>query len=223
MSGFLAQLRTLTVGSAHDLLDKAIDLNSPSMVRQRVRDIEDALGKLNSEAAIAEGQLRTLNREQSELTQKIETDKAMVAKLLESTDPKAAGLARAKAGLIVVEQKQLTQKLADIQTQQSESDKLQGAVANLQAQHDQMASRVRQLENLDRDSKAKEQAAKALTSAAEIMGSINASSIDNVESRVRQRNDVAGAKFDQAMGSMPAEDNSDDVNALLASLTPVAK
>jgi hypothetical protein len=41
---------------------------------------------------------------------------------------------------------------------------------------------------------------------------------------MRRRNDVASAKFDQSMASVPQDDsNSEDVDALLASLKGGAK
>lgn len=223
MAGFLSQLRSLTLGTAHDLLNKTIDLNSPTVVRQNLRDIEDALGKLNSDAAVSEGQLRTLKRELGDLSQKVITDKATLAKLLESKDPTAVTLARTKAALVIEEQRQVGAKTADIDVQESAAAKMQNAVTQLQGRHDMLASRVRELENLDRDSKSREAAARALNSAAALMNTGTSSSIDNIETRMRERNDIAAAKFDQAIGSMPAEDHSEEIDALLASLAPVAK
>ena len=71
MSGFLQKLRIVTLGAAHDLLDREIDMNSPSALRQYVRDLEDAIGKMNSELAVQEGGVRTLNREYGDLGHKI--------------------------------------------------------------------------------------------------------------------------------------------------------
>jgi phage shock protein A len=215
MSGFFQKLRAVTLGAAHDLLDKEINMNSPSLLRQYVRDLEDAIGKMNSEAAVQFGGVRTLTREYGDLGAKIAADKEAVKKIL-ATNPE---LAKSKAALIVQNQKHFEQMGVDIVAQQKVADELALAVSNLQTKHDLMVSRVRELERIDRDSKAKESAASALSAAGSLVGSVGSESVDDLESRMRRRNDVANAKFDQSIASVPADDsNSDEVDALLASL-----
>ncbi len=216
MSGFIQKLRAVILGSAHDLLDKAVDMNSPSTLRVYVRDLEDAIGKMNAEAAIQNGQVRTANREMGDLQIRITTDTEAVKKILD-TNP---ALARSKGTLIIQNQKHLDQMKIDIQAQIKIADDLTLAVSNLQNKHDLMVSRVRELERIDRDSKAKESAASALNHAGSLAGSVGSESIDDLEDRMRRRNDVASAKFDQSMATaIPADDsNSEDVDALLASL-----
>lgn len=215
MSGFLQKLRAVTLGAAHDLLDKEVDMNSPSMIRQLVRDLEAAIGKMNTEAAIQIGQVRTLNREHGDLVAKINADTEEVKKLL-TTKP---DLARAHAALIVANKQHLAQMETDILNQQKIADDITLAVSKLTAKHDVMVSRVRELERIDRDSKAKESAASALNSAGSLVGSVSSQSIDDVEDRMRRRNDIASAKFDQSMAAMPEDNtNSEQVDDLLASL-----
>jgi uncharacterized iron-regulated protein len=82
-----------------------------------------------------------------------------------------------------------------------------------------MVSRVRELERIDRDSKAKESATEALNAAGSLTGSVDAQSVDDLEERMRRRNDVASAKFEQSMAAVPEDNtNSEAVDALLASL-----
>lgn len=217
MSGFLQKLRIVTLGAAHDLLDKAVDMNSPSALRQYVRDLEDAIGKMNSELAVQEGGVRTLTREYGDLGHKIVGDKNDVKALV------AAGkndVARGRAAIIVEEQKHFDQMGIDITSQQNVIDQLQTSSQNLQAKHDLMVQRVRELERLDRDSKTKEQAASAVTAANSILGADGSESIDNLEEHMRERNDVASAKFDRAMASTPQPTGADspEVDELLASL-----
>lgn len=217
MSGFLQKLRIVTLGAAHDLLDREIDMNSPSALRQYVRDLEDAIGKMNSELAVQEGGVRTLNREYGDLGHKIVGDKSDVKALV------AAGkndVARGRAAIIVEEQKHFDQMGIDITNQQDVVDKLQTASQNLQAKHDLMVQRVRELERLDRDSKTKEMAATAVTEANDILGADGSESIDNLEEHMHERNDIASAKFDRAMASTPQPTGADspEVDELLASL-----
>jgi len=214
------KLRIVTLGNLHDLLDKTIDLNSPSALRQYVRDLEEATNKLNTEAAVQTGQLRTMTREHDDLVSKIEQQKAVVAQLLKSTEPNAAELARGKAQLILTEQKQVDSLSQNLVTQKKTADDLAGAVIRLQNKHNEMVARVRELERIDRDSKAKEQAAHAIQNAGSILGTADTNSVDDLQERMLRRNDVANASFDQAMSSVQAEPetNSGDVDALLASL-----
>jgi phage shock protein A len=215
-----AKARLVVLGSANDLLDKVIDLNSPSAVRQQVRDLEDAINKLATDVAVQDGALRTMTREKVELSSKIDTQKATVAQLLKSTDSNAAALARDKAQLILTEQSQLTSLTDQITTQTTTVATMKTTVQRLQAKHDQLVVRVHELERLDRDSKSKEQAASAIKSAGAMLGSVDTGSIDNLTARMQARNDVASAKFDSAVGTLTPEPetNSADVDALLASL-----
>src|SRR5258708_40052018 len=99
MSGFIAKLRVVTLGTVHDLLDKAIDLNSPSVIRQYTRDLEDALDRMKQEAVNQAGTVRTLQREKVELGDRIKTTEATIQRLVQQghedlARPKAADLVR---------------------------------------------------------------------------------------------------------------------------------
>lgn len=208
------KLRTLTLGTAHDLLDKAIDLNSPTMIRQYVRDLEDAIGKLQSETAIQQGQLTTMKREKTQLETKINTDTETVKKYL-VTD-KESLKARSLAAVIVTEKKQL--ETINLDTQAKVVEELTNTVTALQGKHDLMVARVRELERLDRDTKTKESAAKAITNAGSILNTVGSKSVDDLQDRMQRRNDVANAKFDSSMGTIQDDGNKEEVDALLASL-----
>ncbi len=224
MGGIFSKIRAVTLGGVNDILDKAIDLNSPSMVRQYVRDLEDAIDKLQSENGVQAGQLRTLQRERSEVSIQIDNDKATIQKLQEKN---AVDLARKKAATVIQNQKRISDIDKNIETQQKSVDSLKQTIEALNAKHNQMVSRVHDLERLDRDSKAKEQAAAAINSASKIVGSIDSVSVDDVVGKMNRRHDIAEAKFDQAMGNLHIDEESDadkdDVDALLAELSPAAK
>lgn len=219
--GFLNKVRAVTLGAAHDLLDKTIDMNSPSVLRQYVRDLEAAIDKMKSESAVQDGQLRTMQREQSDLQAKVETDKATITKLLASADANAKAIAQSKAAIVLRDQQHLSEIAGNILSQQNIATSMKQAVTSLETKHETMVSRVRELERLDRDTKAKESAASAISNAGKIAGDIDNPSIDDLQDRMHRRNDVASAKFDQAMGGIETEtpDNA-DVEALLASLRP---
>src|SRR6266481_1935672 len=138
MSGFLAKLRVVTLGSVHDLLDRAIDLNSPSVIRQYTRDLER---------------------------------------------PKAADLVRMRAKFAGADE--------NIEHAKKASVDIDVAVSNLEGKHAAMVDRVRQLEQLDRDTKAKNSAASALAAAGRLIQGGADISVDDVQQRMARNNDVA--------------------------------
>src|SRR4029077_6302633 len=219
MTSFLNKLRVVTLGSGHYLLDRAVDLNSQSALRQYTRDLEDALDRMHAEAATQAGQVRTLGREKGDLEHKIEAATNSAAALLQTNQVAA----RVKATEAVRYKSQLESNTKALEVQRSTSQSLDAAVAQLEAKHSDMVARVRELERLDRDSKAKEQAANALQNAGTlIQGGVDVS-VDDIESKMRARNDVASEKFDRAMGAVKVEEDpetSSKVDDLLTSLQP---
>jgi phage shock protein A len=218
MGQLFQKFRTLALGTAHDLLDKAIDMNSPTMLRQYVRDLEKAELDLKSEAAVAAGALRTLTREKGDIEHRI-ADETTAAK-----NAQAAGNtvgARAHGLAVVTLQKDLAAKQQELADQTTTSQSLDAAVTKIDAKHTEMVSAVRRLESLDRTTKAKEKGATALASAASLTSSGSGISIDNIEAKMRQRGDVADEKFDRAMNDPAFAENatqSADVDAFLATL-----
>jgi phage shock protein A len=196
---FTQKLRLVVLGNINDLLDKTIDLNSPAALRQYVRDLEDATARMRNEAATQDGQLRILKREESDLQSDITTAKAVTQKILAGNDANKKTIAASKASEIVNMQARLIEKQNAINTQQTTSAKLDAAVASLDSKHTQILSRVRELERMDRDSKAKEAAATAVQAANKLVSGGADISVDDVQQRMRDRNDIASAKFDRAM------------------------
>jgi len=223
VSTFIQKLRTVTLGTVHDLLDKAIDLNSPSALRQYVRDLEDALDRLKNEAAIQAGQIRTLTREQGDLQTRINIGKVAAAKYLATN---RSDLARLKASEVLRAQQDLDRNIAQLETQKQTSAGLDAAVAKLEARHEEMVANVRRLESLDRESKAKEQAAASLTTAGKLVSGGVDINVDDLQSRMQARNDVATEKFNRAMGDVHVDSDPEheaQVDDFLATLAPATK
>jgi phage shock protein A len=224
---FGQKLRLVVLGNINDLLDKTIDLNSPAALRQYVRDLEDATARMRDEATKQDGQLRILRREASDLQSVIETAKAITQKILAGNDANKTAIATAKASEIVGMQTRLAEKQDAIKTQEATSAKLDAAVASLDHKHSEILSRVRELERMDRDSKAKEAAATAVQAANKLVSGGADISVDDVQQRMRDRNDQASAKFDRAMndgvgGTFPQPDPTlkAAVDDLLKELSP---
>lgn len=223
MATFLQKLRTVTLGTAHDLLDHAIDMNSPSALRQSIRDFEEAQAKLETETAVQEGQVRTITREIGDLEHNISSESKAITTVLAGTAASKEKDARAKGQQVVLWQKQLAEKQANLQTQQDVAGKLNVAVNSLSTRHGELVARLRQLESLSRETKAKEQAAGALTAAGSLMASGADIGVDDIEARLRQRHDVADAKLDRALGSVHVDEDPEtasSVDDLLNKLRP---
>lgn len=211
MASFLSKLRVVTLGTAHDLLDKAIDLNSPSAIRQYTRDLEDALDRLKSEAAIQAGTVRTLEREKVELSERIKTTEATIKKLV---DTGHEDLARPKAADLVRMRKQFGEADGNINSARKSSHDIDVAVAKLEAKHTEMVDKVRELERLDRDTKARTSAAQTITAAGRLVKGGTDISVDDVESRMRANNDVAQERFNRAMGDATVLEDTETTAAV---------
>lgn len=201
-------------------------MNSTSALRQYIRDLEAALDKMKNEAATQAGGVRTLDREKGDLESKIATQRAAFAKILAKTDIPEEQRKQAAQPLgiqILALQKQLDAKAQSLAEQKNTSEQLDKAVVDLQRKHDECLARVRELERIDRDSKAKEQAAQTVEYAGRIVGSGADLSVDDIEGKMRARNDVANEKFARAMGSAHTEPDpgtSEDLDKLFAELSP---
>jgi phage shock protein A len=223
MTSFMQKLRVVMLGAAHDLLDKTIDLNSPSALRQYVRDLEDALSKMKSEAAIQAGAIRTLTREHDDFVTSIKAKKDSI-----QADINAGNQTRARqtATIVVTLQNQLERNEKDLASQKVASTSLDSAVELLELKHTDIVLRVRELERIDRTSKAKEQSAESLNAATKLSSMGSSISIDDIESKVRSRGDVADEQFSRAMlDTNITQDQSmtQAVDDLLSSMRPTSE
>jgi phage shock protein A len=215
-----SKIRLITLGNVHDLLDKVIDANSSSAIRQHVRDLETALSELQNTAAVAAGQVRTLNREKGDLEAKKQHVDGVIKQLLQSDNPSKETFAKQQAVQGQALKQQIDAMAQSLVEQTQTSKNLDEAVAALDRSHTQWVSRLRTLEVLDRGTKAKEQAADVLKSAGSTASAGVDLSADDIESRMRARGDVADEKFSRAMDSVSAADpaNSGEADDYLASI-----
>lgn len=220
MSSFIEKLRVVTLGNINDLLNKAIDLNSPSALRQYVRDLEDALDRMKTEAAVQAGQIRTMERQSQELQSKIELGKKTIVQLQQAQHQ---DLARIKATETVQYQKQYDDLQKQLVTQRQTSTSIDKAVMQLDQRHNTMVFKLQELSRLDMDTKAKEHAAAALSAAGRLANSGADVSVDDIQERMQARNDIATEKFNRSAGDMQYKEDPDTtaaVDELLGSLTP---
>lgn len=218
---FLSNLRTYAMGKANDLLNKAIDMDSPTMLRQYVRDLETAEASLRTEAAIAAGQVRTMLREKADLQHRLADETAAAKAAMSSTASNKDTLATAHASAAVTLQAQIADKEKELTDQRTLSTDLDASFVKVDARHTMMVMNVRRLESMNRSAKAKEHAAGILQSAASASASGSSISVDNIEQKIAADKDIADEKFERAMNDPGMADDpahAADVASFLANL-----
>lgn len=207
MAGVLAKLRTLTLSNVHALLDATIDLNSLEAVKQHVRDLQDERDKMVSAAGEAEGHVRSTSTEIAVLETKIKDTGANIDLILGDGDASNDHLAERldlRLQEIEAELEAKREELADLTKIAGE---LNNVAEQLAAKHRRMMEQLRKLQTLDRTAAIKERATAALRAAG--TGGVDRADVDNVERRIRERSDRAGAQFDRAMDDTREEADVD--------------
>ncbi len=202
MAGILSKLRTLTLGNLHELLDAAIDLNSVAACKQHIRDLESAKEKIVDDAAVAKGRVGQVEGDIKATQMKIDTDTEHAQLLLDDDDPSNDGDAQKLMERVVANQESLETKQADLVTAKQTAEALAQAANKIAAKHAEMVRNVRRLEDLERTTKAKEQATAAIKNAAGAAGAAGEVSIDNIEQRLKDRSVAVDAKFQATLGTM---------------------
>lgn len=226
MTSFIQKLRVITLGTVHDLLDKQIDMNQPTVVRQYIRDLEDALDKMRDEDARQAGAVRTTTREKGDLEAKIDKEKSNISNLLAGLAANKTEMARMKGTLVVQMQSQVASLQTRLQDQQKTSSDISSALLKLESTHTLAVNKLRSLEALDRDTKMKRSSADSVESINKVMNMGADISVDDIESRMKEQNDVQSVRFERAMDSTKTEEDPNTaaaVDDLLADLQPKEK
>lgn len=222
----MQKLRVITLGTVHDLLDKQIDMNQPTVVRQYIRDLEDALDKMRDEDARQAGAVRTTTREKGDLEAKIDKEKSNISNLLAGLAANKTEMARMKGTLVVQMQSQVASLQTRLQDQQKTSSDISSALLKLESTHTLAVNKLRSLEALDRDTKMKRSSADSVESINKVMNMGADISVDDIESRMKEQNDVQSVRFERAMDSTKTEEDPNTaaaVDDLLADLQPKEK
>jgi phage shock protein A len=199
--GFLQKTRTVVMAHMNELVDKAIDINSIPVLKQGIRDLEDALASQQHQANIATAQIATLTRDKEAAFDSIVLDKRRAQAFLTSTPPNE-NAAREVAGRIADQQQIVTSLTAQIETAKQQSQSMQAMVEKMRAKHDSYLSRVRALESTDRSTKFMEQSSASMKQANAVLGVGVDHNVDDVASRINARHDVAEVEFQQTAADM---------------------
>ncbi len=221
MQSLFRKTRVLVLGNLHMLLDKAIDINSIPVLEQYVRDLETAQNGVMVQAASAKGNVTTIERNIANLRSQVDENQKNIDLLLGDNDPDndshAVTIEMQSQGL----QSQIKTLEDSLENAKKLASNMDDAVGKIKGKHTEMMSRLNELRQLNQSANATEQAATALDQAASLSGGIDASSsIDNVEARLRARNDVANARLEEAFGGVSG--NTDDAVALAKAKDAIA-
>ncbi len=217
MATLFGKIRTLTLSNLHTLLDKAIDLNSVGAVKQHIRDLEEAKEEIADEASIAKGRVSSADKEMAALKAKIAATNENIDAILNDGDPSNDHLAEKLDVKLQDYEKTLQGGQEEYDTLKKTADALAQAADKLTSKHAEMMSNLKRLEQLERTAAAKSKAAAALNAAAKVTAGAGEVSVDNIEARLRDKANVADAKFDRAMGDLNSQDDTDVASALAKS------
>lgn len=192
----------LVKGISHGLLDRAIDTNSPDVLKQYLRDLEDALRGIRASLAGSIGSVTAAKHRVITIEGKITTTTENIELLLSDddasndrfADPLGVKLAQYEADLEAAKE-----ELAALQIEQGA---MQTAEDQLEAKVEEMQGQVARLAALARKAEAEERVAKTISSAASALGMGGSVSVDDMEQRIRARSGAASAALGQAMGEL---------------------
>lgn len=200
MASLFKKIRTGVLAQAHKLADALVDLDSVEALKVHIRDLEEALEELQDAAAAEAGNVRTLEQTIVGLEARTKELNDDIEFLLSDEDESNDHLATPLQAKLDALTRDLAAKGQELTVAAATAYQLNEAASNLKAKHVSMVERVRSLESLERAAEAKGRAAEAIRSAGAAAGGADAVSVDDVEARLRQKANVADARFQRAMG-----------------------
>ena len=217
----LSRLRTVTLAYGNNLLDKAVDMNSIPVLKQYVRDLEDAIEKTNHESAVAHANVSVLQTQIDGTSKTINLDTQRAQAYLAKSDETNARLVATR----IHENQILVDSLKEqISQATSNSQQLDSALQKMQAKHSEVMIQLRVLESKDRQASALSTATSSLKQASAILGSNDvADSVDSISRKIDTRAAVANEEFNRAVSAFDTPDDplkTAAVDDILASLRP---
>ncbi len=207
----MEKLRTIVLGNVHAFLDAAIDASSIPAIKQNIRDMEEAIETLETEAINAEGEMNVAKEKQTTLQAQADELNTNIDLILgdgdETNDSQAVLLEARLTGV----KEALDAANEEVATYKETMDSVDKVVNALKAKLEVMMRQLGVLEAQEKTSGAKKKAAEAIQAAIKLTGA--QTSIDNVAQRVNKKSHIADAKLRRAMGGM---ESSLDEDKLLA-------
>lgn len=220
-----SRLRTVTLAYSNGLIDKAIDMNSIPVVKQYIRDLEDAIDKTNHECAVARANVTVLQGQIDGTQKAIDLDTQRAQAYLAKSDETNARLV---ASRIHDNQVLLDSYKEQISQATSNSQALATALEKMQTKHTEVMSQLRRLESEDGQARSLESATSSLKAASAITSNDVTDSVDSISQKIHQRSAVANEEFNSVVSSFdtppdPLKDAAvDDILSKLRPAVPAA-
>ncbi|RME59164.1 MAG: hypothetical protein D6790_10990 [Caldilineae bacterium] len=201
MASLLEKVSTLISANLHALVDQALQSNSPAVIDQYIRQVENNLEDLEDAAATVGGEVRSIKRKIAEYEHKAgELDQAIDAFLMEGNEEYAAA-AQSKLNS--------TKRLIDtykeqLERQEAEYQKLLSAKVKLEARLQTMKQEREELLALLELAKSKETTVKAMKSLDDLMGAGD-SDISRIAESIHRRLDKASAASEMRAARLDEE------------------
>jgi len=201
MASLLEKVQTLIAANLHALVDSALKANSIAVVDQYIRQIEDNLEDLEDAIATVGGQVKTLRRKHTELSergQKLDRD---IDVLLTEGKEELAVAAQSKLNsthrLVASYAEQLTR-------QEREYDSLQDARLKLEAKLTTVKQEREELQALLDLARSKEITVRAIESLDDLAG-VGDTDVARIAESIRERLDRAAARTEMLAGRLEVQ------------------
>lgn len=198
MASILQKTSTLIKANLHDMVDKALQSNSPAVLKQYVRDAEDNLSELEKATATIGGEVRTMKRKYEEhKKQADELDRRVDLFLMQ--DKKE--LARAAQEKMNQARRLQEQYHSQWVSQQKEYETLKAARLKLKTKIETVRAEHRELEAMLKLAKSKEKTIGAIKSVNDLQG-IGDADVAGMRDSIISRMDRADAEIEMLSGSI---------------------
>lgn len=190
MASIIQKTKTLISANMHDMVDRALQSNSPAVMKQYIRDAQQNLRELEDATATVGGEVRTMKRKYEEYKKEADKyDRSVDLLLMQGK----AELARAAQKKVNRARELQEQYHAQWVRQEREYKTLRAARLKLIAKLDDVKAEQRELEALLKLAKSKEKTVKTIKSIDDLLG-VGDADIERLGNSIRARIDKADAQ-----------------------------
>ncbi len=216
MAGIFDKISTLIGSNIHALLDAAIDLDSVGACKEQVRKIEDESNNLKRHAAAARADVGMAQAAVDGTKHRIDENTANAQMLLSDDDPSNDNVATTLMEEVVTLQETLAEQEQALADAKKVADGMAEASNKLSAKKTELIRNINRLENMQRTSNAKKNAADALTQVAALSNGAGAVSVDDIAARMKREGAVQDERLNEALASTSGGSSADAVRAAKA-------
>jgi phage shock protein A len=195
---FMSSISQLVRAKSTEAVEKVRDENRIPILNQEIIDLESRMHEVDHACAMASANVVSKKRQIESLSAKITHDRA------EGSAAKAAGdiaTATNYAHTIAAETDSLNKLNDELVTLIANAKSINDSQSNVQAKHDELVARVRELKQNATQALALRGEAKALQGANEAASQINSDDMDSLAGKIEADNDLANEEFKRATAS----------------------